>query len=115
MSREANETRPKAFGDSRATASLLRFVRRVHRVWTRRGVAGKEAVNDQDLDLDVFSASANGGGVDFAHVGGFLFGLVVTLILSAEAPAVLAPDGTHPRTGPRRGCVRFHPSRGRSS
>jgi membrane associated rhomboid family serine protease len=36
----------------------------------------------------LFSASANGGGVAFfAHVGGFVFGVIVARILAARRPA----------------------------
>ena len=45
-----------------------------------------------EASFGLFSASANGGGVAFfAHVGGFVFGLVVTWLLAGR-------DKSHPRS-----------------
>jgi hypothetical protein len=45
-----------------------------------------------EADFGLFGAAANGGGVAFfAHVGGFLFGVVVTVFLSGVGR--LAPQG----------------------
>jgi membrane associated rhomboid family serine protease len=47
-----------------------------------------------EANFGLFGAAANGGGVAFfAHVGGFIFGVIVTLVLS-RAGQVNARDGT---------------------
>ena len=64
-----------------------------------------------EASLGLFSASANGGGVAFfAHVGGFVFGLVVTWLLARAgqvAPqelerSIARPAGSFPRRAGRR-------------
>jgi len=46
-----------------------------------------------EANFGLFGAAANGGGVAFfAHVGGFVFGAIITLVL-ARAGQVAAPDG----------------------
>ena len=50
-----------------------------------------------EANFGLFSASANGGGVAFfAHVGGFVFGLVVTRVLSGagRVDAQQIPSGS---------------------
>ena len=50
-----------------------------------------------EAHFGLFSASANGGGVAFfAHVGGFVFGLVVTRVLSGagRVDAQQVPSGS---------------------
>ena len=50
-----------------------------------------------EANFGLFSASANGGGVAFfAHVGGFVFGLVVTRVLSGAGriDAQQVPSGS---------------------
>ena len=72
-----------------------------------------------EASLGLFSASANGGGVAFfAHVGGSVFGLVVTWLLARAgqvAPrelerSIARPAGSFPRRAgrrrtPKRRCV----------
>ncbi len=72
-----------------------------------------------EASLELFSASANGGGVAFfARVGGFVFGLVVTWLLaragqvapqelerSITRPAGSFPRGAGRRRTPERRCV----------
>ena len=64
-----------------------------------------------EASLGLFSASANGDGVAFfAHVGGFVFGLVVTWLLARAgqvAPqelerSIARPAGSFPRRAGRR-------------
>ena len=72
-----------------------------------------------EASLGLFSASANGGGVAFfAHVGGFVFGLVVTWLLaragqvapqelerSIARPGLSFPRRAGRRRTPERRCV----------
>jgi membrane associated rhomboid family serine protease len=44
-----------------------------------------------EANFGIFGASANGGGVAFfAHVGGFVFGAFVTLLLSINVCVIIA-------------------------
>ena len=68
-----------------------------------------------EASLGLFSASANGGGVAFfAHVGGFVFGLVVTWLL-ARAGQVAPQELERPLRSPRDPCLAAPEDAGRRS
>jgi membrane associated rhomboid family serine protease len=49
-----------------------------------------------EANFGLFGASGNGGVAFFAHVGGFLFGLGVTLLLFGRSPASVPAASTAP-------------------